>query len=458
MVTLDENTTITFLAISIIIGVLALVFALLAYTEDDNTSIILGTGDLENNTFPVWRDGKFVSSVMTQGEADDVVNMDSMVKVTRQVQQSQDTFGAGPMTLGNNGSQLSCRIPGTTAQSFFVTSDATDAGSSEAFQWKFGQRITSPSIANPVIEETSVDGVIEIVTNATAAIRFFGWTYDVVRGDVSINLQVFFTDGDDADTPVFDYFQATGGDYVQLVSNSQIDVVFPSTIFFEPNRQLRVVLTAVNEGDVFSLLGDNVGTDNAWIPASTTDLQFAERITFTDTETTVNSALTEYDIYVEEGATGTTGTVLDPFGTVQEGVDAAQEGDTIFIGGTFIITEPVLVNKSVTIVGREGIRSSIAYPVFTPLNNPCILVVGGFTVQFNIRFVQCINGSYGIDGSNMIFCGIISCNFINNGWNGEGLNTDGVADGTNVGYDSSKTDLEAFAASDNVGSEGGGIR
>ena len=90
-------------------------------------------------------------------------------------------------------------------------------------------------------------------------------------------------------------------------------------------------------------------------------------------------------IYVDDDNTGSPtmdGSMLDPYDTIQKGIDNATDGDTVFVfNGTYI--ENVIVNKSIDLVGdgksNTTIDGSGAGPVISiTVNN---VDIQGFTIQ-----------------------------------------------------------------------------
>ena len=179
-------------------------------------------------------------------------------------------------------------------------------------------------------------------------------------------------------------------------------------------------------------------------------------------ESIESSSLSTYDIYVKAGFTGDTknGSALYPFSTIETAVAAANDGDSIFMDGTFSITSDIVLppSKSLSFTGMTG--SVIQYATYSTVNGSLVTFTGTDntkTLGFeNIEFKNA--GGYGL---HLLACGKISienCKFTNNGWDGTALHT--VLDSTTstvLGYDSDAADLQAFYAGSHA-SNGGAMR
>lgn len=180
------------------------------------------------------------------------------------------------------------------------------------------------------------------------------------------------------------------------------------------------------------------------------------------TQSTIEaSSLRTYDVYVKAGFTHDTqdGSALYPYNNVQDAVDNATDGDTIFLDGVFplgtVITLPS--TKGLSFFGADG--TTIGYSVFGGGNDKVFYQASSSCFKkyefHNIKIHG--SGDYGIYIRSALKVVIKECNFINNGWNGSGLSTTIEQTGSVLGYDSTAVDLQTFYAGVNA-SNGGAMR
>lgn len=425
----------------LLFGTLAI--AIFALTESQNLYDNVSEGYI-----PLKQNGRFVNSVLNEDLA--LLNSGKTIQVPDQ------SVLVGGVRLSNGGTSVVSTASGRNIQQYFVVSELEAAGSTTAFQWKFGPLQDFPPLVAPnIVELSDESGVLDFSVNVQGNNLFTRFSYTADREVPQVNLQVFIADGD---TPIYDYFRSTQQYFA--IGTSETSIELGSPVFFEQGLLLRTVITN-QAGTQFGLLGDDFGNTGFLISSANTR-RAAEKITFTDTETTVGSALTQFDIYVKATADPTvaTGSTLFPYADIQTAIDNATNGDSIFVDGPFTITTPVNVNKGVSIVGTQGNSSLIQYATFDPSNGAVFNVTGGsFTVNLiNLEFA---NGQYGVlvDGIGVFQAENVT--FTNNGWNGEVLSLtlpESSLPSGGVGYDSSEANKLAFGASNNINATSAGLR
>lgn len=426
-----------------------LVIAVIALVEAQNQgNSDPSMDDVSEGYIPVKQNGRFVNSVLNEEL--------TILNSTKTIQVPDQSVLVGGVRLTNGGTSVVSTASGRNVQQYFVVSELEEAGSTVAFQWKFGPSQDFPPLVPPNVVQLSDDnGVLSFSVNVQANNLFSRFSYTADRPVAQVNLQIFIAD---SDTPIYDYFRSQQQYFSIGTTETFIDLGSP--VFFEQGLLLNTVITN-QDGTQFGLFGDDFGTTGFLISSANTR-RAAERITFTDTETTVVSALTQFDIYAKATADPTVadGSTLFPYADIQTAVDNATEGDSIFVDGPFNITTPVNVNKGVSIVGTQGNSSLIQYATFDPSNGAVFNITGGaFTVNLiNLEFA---NGQYGVlvDGIGVFQAENVT--FTNNGWNGEVLSLtlpESSLPPGGVGYDSSEADKLAFGASNNINTTSAGLR
>jgi len=167
-----------------------------------------------------------------------------------------------------------------------------------------------------------------------------------------------------------------------------------------------------------------------------------------------------YDIYVREGANAATatGSIANPFDNLSSAVATVASGGSIFIDGTITVSaEVVLPNKSISFYGSSD--AVIKYASYDATNGHIIYHDGDNTAKFDFNDITFRNaGGYALLILKTEEVNIRNCEFYNNGWNGQALNTVLPSSTSGLlGYDSTNTDLQAFYAGANA-SNGGAVR
>ena len=155
------------------------------------------------------------------------------------------------------------------------------------------------------------------------------------------------------------------------------------------------------------------------------------------------------------------GTVLFPYNNIQDAIDNSTDGDTIDLRGEFIITSEITLDpsKSSYFVSKEG-QTIIKYASFDETNgNIFNQSNASCTKEYSFKNLDIRNaGGYGIYFKSALKVVVDDNELINNGWNGQELNTvlSSVSTGLK-GYDSTQAELQAFYSGTNA-SNGGAIR
>ena len=175
-----------------------------------------------------------------------------------------------------------------------------------------------------------------------------------------------------------------------------------------------------------------------------------------------NSGLKLYDIYVKAGYAGAVqdGSVLYPYADLTTAIGSTNDGDTIYIEGSFEIAGEIILpqDKSLYFYGSDD--ACISFTNYSD-GNGSLLYFDGLdnTKEFKFRNISFHNaGGYGLYLKKTAKVTIEDCEFKNNGWNGTALNT--ILPSTTtalLGYDSNAADLQAFYAGSNA-SNGGAMR
>jgi len=174
-----------------------------------------------------------------------------------------------------------------------------------------------------------------------------------------------------------------------------------------------------------------------------------------------NSSLKVYDIYVKADYVGTTndGTSLYPYNSIDLAIASANDGDSIFLDGEFIITASITLpsDKSLYFYGND--LTAIKYASFDGTNDKVFYQSSSScTKEYffdNIKFSN--SGDYAIYIRSAKEVKFTKCELFNNGWSGNDLSTVLADDGTTLGYDSDQADLQSFWAGSET-SNGGAMR
>ena len=175
-----------------------------------------------------------------------------------------------------------------------------------------------------------------------------------------------------------------------------------------------------------------------------------------------NSALDQFDVHVDIDARNnvTTGSSLNPYKDIQLAINASNDGDRLLIKGTYLLSSNITIpdDKSLSFYGTNG--TTIKYTQMVSGNGELLRQLNtGCTKRYsfnNITFSNSDQAAIQINSAHKVE--FHDCIFTNNGWTGSGLNTFLPDDGTNVGYDSSDTDLDTFSRSSDYSDAGSGIK
>lgn len=177
-----------------------------------------------------------------------------------------------------------------------------------------------------------------------------------------------------------------------------------------------------------------------------------------------NSALAQYDLYVDANYTGTTrtGSNVHPFNNLTDAIAASSAGNSISIKGTITIansaTDAYTLPHGLFFYGTES--AVIKYVSYDSTNGDLFYFNGtDYTQEFRFENIDIQNaGGYGLYIKKPLKVVVKDCEFKFNGWNGTQLNTvlSSTVSGL-LGYDSTQAELQAFYASNNA-SNGGAMR
>ena len=177
-----------------------------------------------------------------------------------------------------------------------------------------------------------------------------------------------------------------------------------------------------------------------------------------------NSALAQFDLYVDANYTGTTrtGSNVHPFNNLTDAIAASAEGNSISIKGTITVTnsstDAYTLPHGLFFYGTEN--AVIKYVSYDSTNGDLFYFNGtDYTQEFRFDNIGIENaGGYGLYIKKPLKVVVKDCEFKYNGWNGTQLNTvlSSSVSGL-LGYDSTQAELQAFYASTNA-SSGGAMR
>ena len=174
-----------------------------------------------------------------------------------------------------------------------------------------------------------------------------------------------------------------------------------------------------------------------------------------------DSTLNTYDIYVKAGYTGTIkdGTALNPFDNVETAVLSANDGDSIFLDGVFVISSAITLpsDKSIYLYGDDS--TEIKYASYNVSNDKIFYQSSSSSSKeyFFSNIKMSNSGDYAVYIRSAKEVKFSKCEIFNNGWSGQGLSTISADNGSTLGYDSDQSDLQAFYAGDEA-SNGGAMR
>ena len=177
-----------------------------------------------------------------------------------------------------------------------------------------------------------------------------------------------------------------------------------------------------------------------------------------------NSALAQFDLYVDANYTGTTrtGSNVHPFNNLTDAITASAEGNSISIKGTITVanssTDAYTLPHGLFFYGTEN--AVIKYLSYNSTNGDLFYFNGtDYTQEFRFDNIDIENaGGYGFYIKKPLKVVVKDCEFKYNGWNGTQLNTvlSSSASGL-LGYDSTQAELQVFYASTSA-SNGGAMR
>lgn len=95
-----------------------------------------------------------------------------------------------------------------------------------------------------------------------------------------------------------------------------------------------------------------------------------------------------FNVYVHAGAAGGDGTQANPFGTIQEGINAVSPGGTVnILGGTYPITAQMVINKEgITLEGRPDTLIVLQTPVIPMLVTGRGITLRGLNITSDIPY------------------------------------------------------------------------
>jgi len=173
------------------------------------------------------------------------------------------------------------------------------------------------------------------------------------------------------------------------------------------------------------------------------------------------SGFNEYDLHVVESSTSATpiGSALNPFSSIQDAIDVAEDGDRILVKGDFRLSTHLVLpsDRSLHFFGAKN--TIICYPTYVNTNGMLAYQSSSScTKEYSFDNIKWVNaGSYALYIRSAAKVEITNCEFFQNGWSGLGLSTILAEDGGTLGYDSAQVDLQAFWAGTET-SNGGAMR
>ena len=252
----------------------------------------------------------------------------------------------------------------------------------------------------------------------------------------------------------------SSGNRIQIVRTDRTkkDGVTPRPLF----RRLRVE-RITNEAGVY--LFDSVGTGGLGMTRAEIITYVNTQANLTATAQVSSAAFIEYDQYADVSYTGgdSDGTAMKPWIDIQSAVNAAADGDQIFLKGDFQTTSEVTLpgDKSLHFFGTD--ITQWCYASYSSTNGRLAHQSSATsTKKYSFDSIRFINaGSNGLEIRSALEVNITNCEFKNCGWSGNRLSTTAAGTGTwaaggTLGYDSTQADLQSFAASTEV-SDGGAI-
>ena len=239
--------------------------------------------------------------------------------------------------------------------------------------------------------------------------------------------------------------------------------LLPQGLSYYSGKHYRMLISGDNE---FTMKGSNsipdpVNGGNQGFPYVERSYRTFTTATIVDSINVGQSALSNYDLFVSSSYTGgnSDGSVMKPYVDIQTAVDNANDGDSILIDGTFIVTQEITLpdDKSLYFFGTEN--TVVKYSSFVNTNGKVFNQGNTGCVKeyffYNIEIAN--SGDYGVYIRSAREVRFNDCKFYNNAWSGSGLSTVLADDGSTLGYDSTQADLQAFFAGSET-SDGGAMR
>lgn len=329
---------------------------------------------------------------------------------------------------------------------------------------------------------SSVPAYFNACLSATAAGDLVSIRNDIRSKQIGADFfefsNIHYTDFRDQDGNPFATAQ-DAADYITLNGNvaapSDINVGYLGTYDASTNTpDITTDLSGFKNGDWYFV--DVAGTQV--LSGVSYDLEVNDQVKFTESSQTwsvivnpdarlddiENSALAQFDLYVDANYTGTTrtGTNVHPFNNLTDAIAASSAGNSISIKGTITVANSASnaysLPHSLFFYGTE--RAVIKYASYDATNGSLFDFNGTDNSQeFRFENIDIENaGAYGLHIRKPLRTVVKDCVFKFNGWNGTQLNTVVSSSVSGLlGYDSSQADLQNFYASTNA-SNGGAIR
>lgn len=434
-------TTMVMLGLLLGVSIVALIVAILAYSEGNKRF-----DDVKDGFIPVKDGDRYISSSLRKHHHE--------LQCTKSLAVPDNSLRVGGITISDGGTNVVAKVSGTETSQYFAVSDLEESGSTVAFYWKFGEKQELPPTIPFARFEVSKNGIVESIVTGLSNNLFNRFSYICDRPIDNMNIQVYInnTNGE----PIYDYVRANGTTFSLVEGTTQVPL--GKDVFFGEGKLLITHITNTN-GDEFGIGGDDV--NGGFFPTADIGFRSATKILLPDVNTTVASALTQFDIYVKVGSDSTLadGSTVYPFADIQSGVDASVDGQTMFVQGPFIITQPIVVDKSISIFGTQGEDTVIQYENWDKTNGSIMecKTAGTRVTLTNIQF-HFGNNSLNIGAIELMV--IRDCTFLNNGWDGIGVNflmAEAALPPGTLAYDSTQIEKTTFFAGEDVAVSSAGM-
>ena len=275
-------------------------------------------------------------------------------------------------------------------------------------------------------------------------------------------VKIFYSDGKilfEADKRTIEP-KFTGTLLASLVETNRIKI--ERTDRQRPDGSNRVVFRRMKAGRVQNVSAESLVDTLGYTPQQVVDYLNNE-FNRSNVDELNQSTFVEYDIYANVEYAGlfgvSDGSALRPYPTIQTAVDAAEDGDNIFLKGDFHLTTEVLLpaDKSLHFFGRD--TTQWCYAAYDPTNGKLVHQSSSTsTAKYSFHDIRFINaGDYAMYIRSAAEVTVRDCEFLRNGWSGNGLSCTDNATGSTLGFDSPQADLQAFWAGSET-SNGGAMR